>query len=98
MSLRCRIFNSNNSEQQYLVVLPKKSNITNNNVFVIIDNGVVSPGCDAPTTDSLMNIVFRRNAIHSEEVFPLVETIGKAICYYIWHSVMTGSVSNTSHI
>lgn len=78
------------------MVLPKKANIMNINVFIIIDNGVVSPGRAAPTPDSLMNIVFRRNAVHSEEVFPLVETIGKAICYYIWHSVITGSVSNTT--
>lgn len=70
----------------------------NINVFIIIDNGVVSAGRAAPTPDSLMNIVFRQNAVYSEEVFPLVETIGKAICYHIWHSVMTGSVSNTSQI
>lgn len=68
----------------------------NTNLFIIIDNGAVYTGHTAPTPDSLINIVFRRNTVSSEEVFPLVETIGKAICYQIWHSVMTGSISSTT--
>lgn len=92
---QCRIYNSNNSEHQYLVVIINQSKIEMN-AFIIIDSGIGSAESIVSASDSLINIVFRRNVIGSEEVNTLVETVGKAICYHIWREVATGSCSTIS--
>lgn len=87
--VRCFIYNSNTSEHQYLVVLPNWFSDGEINSFIIIDNGAVSTEIIADTSGSLMNIVFRRNMIGSEEVNILVESVTKAMCYYIWRAIAT---------
>lgn len=95
-SSRCRIYNSNKTEHQYLVVLPNPSDNTEFNAFIIIDNGIDSSENIVATSDSLINIVFRRNVNGSEEINSLVETVGKAICYHIWRSVTTATATFTA--
>lgn len=93
---RCRIYHHFNSEHQFLVILPNQSDGVDVNAFIIVDNGVVPTDRIVSSTDSLINIIFRRNVIDSEEVSMLVEAIGKAICYYIWQTVVTSSASLSS--
>lgn len=93
---RCCIYNSNKTEHQYLVVFPNLSDNAELNAFIIIDNGIDSSENIVATSDSLINIVFRRNANSSEEINSLVETVGKAICYYIWRSVATATATFTA--
>lgn len=93
LSTRCRIYNGNNSENQYLVVIINQIDIVEVNAFIIIDSGVGSAESIVSASDSLINIVFRRNVVDNEEVNTLIETVGKAICYHIWREVATGSSS-----
>lgn len=92
-SARCRIFTSTKPEHQYLVVLPDRSDDEEYNTFIIINNGVDITENIVTSSDSLINIVFRRNKGSSEEINNLVETVGKAICYYIWRTIATSHVS-----
>lgn len=89
LSVRSFIHYSHIPEHQYLVVLPNWLKDGEINSFIIIDNGAVSTEIIADTSDSLINIVFRRNMIGSEEVNILVEAVTKAICYYIWRAIAT---------
>lgn len=91
-SARCRIFTSTKPEHQYLVILPNRSGDSEFNTFIIIDNGFDSTDKIVTSSDSLINIVLRRNKNNTEEVNNLVETVGKAVCYYIWRTVATSHV------
>lgn len=95
ISVRCFIYNSTISEHQYLVVLPNWFDDGEINSFIIIDNGAVSTEIIADTSDSLINIIFRRNIIGSEEVNMLVEAVTKAMCYYIWRAIATSPTALT---
>jgi len=84
---QCRIYNSNRSEHQYIVVLPNLTEFDEFDAFVIIDNGIDSSEKLVATSDSLVNVVFRRNVSSSEEVASLVEAVGDSICYLIWQTI-----------
>lgn len=84
---QCRIYNSNRSEHQYIVVLPNLTEFDEFDAFVIIDNGIDSSEKLVSTSDSLVNVVFRRNVSGSDEVAALVETVGDSICYLIWQTI-----------
>jgi len=103
LSVRCRIYISNDSEHQYLVVLPSWFEDVEINAFVIVDNGavptesIVAAALDGTSSDrSLMNVVFKRNVYGSEEVNTLVETVSKAMCYNLWRAVAAVPVPSTS--
>lgn len=94
LPIQCRIFNDiNNVGHQYLVVLPNPSIYDDINAFIMIDNGVNSEestdNVENTTPVSLMNIVHRRTSSHSKEIDMLVETIGKALSYYVWRMATT---------
>lgn len=89
-STRCRLYNCNNSERQYLVVLPYRPDV-DINVFIVLDNGGDPAENIAVSSDSLVNIVFKRNENSSEEVNMLIETVVKAMCYQIWRATATAS-------
>lgn len=84
---QCRIYNSNRSEHQYIVVLPNLTEFDEFDAFVIIDNGIDSSEKLVPASDSLVNVVFRRNVSGSDEVAALVEAVGDSICYLIWQTI-----------
>lgn len=84
---QCRIYNSNRSEHQYIVVLPNLTEFDEFDAFVIIDNGIDSSEKLVSTSDSLVNVVFRRNVSGSDEVATLVEAVGDSICYLIWQTI-----------
>jgi len=84
---QCRIYNSNRSEHQYIVVLPNLTEFDEFDAFVIIDNGIDSSERLVSTSDSLVNVVFRRNVSGSDEVAALVEAVGDSICYLIWQTI-----------
>lgn len=84
---QCRIYNSNRSEHQYIVVLPNLTEFDEFDAFVIIDNGIDSSEKLVSTSDSLVNVVFRRNVSGSDEVAALVEAVGDSICYLIWQTI-----------
>lgn len=85
---QCRIYtNSNRSEHQCMVILPNLTEFDEFNAFLIIDNGTDSTQKLVSSSNSLINIVFRRNISGSNEVAALVETVGDAICYLIWQSI-----------
>jgi len=84
---QCRIYNSNRSEHQYIVVLPNLTEFDEFDAFVIIDNGIDSSEKLVATSDSLVNVVFRRNVNDSDEVVALVEAVGDSICYLIWQTI-----------
>lgn len=88
-TMRYRIFKNNNSEHQYLVILPNNCSNIELNVFIIIDNGVVSEERVVPTVDSLITIVFKRNVVGSEELNELIETVGNILCFHTWRSLTT---------
>lgn len=87
---RCRIYNRNNSERQYLVILPHRTDVEIS-VFIVLDNGGDPAENIAASSDSLINIVFKRNENGSEEVNMLVETVVKAMCYQIWRATVTAN-------
>lgn len=87
---RCRLYNCNNSERQYLVILPYRPEVEIN-VFIVLDNGGDPAENIAVSSDSLVNIVFKRNENSSEEVNMLVETVVKAMCYQIWRATTTAN-------
>lgn len=103
LSIRCYIYTSDNSEQQYLVILPNwfEGVEIEINAFIIIDNGTVSTESIVTTLDtsnkSLVNIVFRRNVFGSEEVNTLVESVSKAMCYNIWRAVIAVPLQSTTN-
>lgn len=94
ISARCRIFTSTKPEHQYLVVLPNRSGDEEYNSFIIIDNGMDSTENIVNSSDSLIHIVFRRNKGSTEEINNLVESFGKAVCYYIWRIIATSHVGS----
>lgn len=84
---QCCIYNSNKSEHQYMVVLPNLTEFDEFDGFILIDNGNGSSENRVSRSDSLVNVVFRRNASDSEEMADLVKTVGDAICFFIWQTI-----------
>ncbi|VVC31045.1 Hypothetical protein CINCED_3A015141 [Cinara cedri] len=87
---RCRIYNHYNSDRQYLVILPYSSEVQIN-VFIVLDNGGDPTDNIATSSNSLINIVFKRNKKSSEEVNMLVETVVKAMCYQMWRAAASAN-------
>jgi len=82
-TVRCRVYHhaGDGSKQQYLVVLPNRSEpAADVDAFVIVDNGAAAVASPA-------SVVFRRHAFGSEDVNALVETVSKAACYSVWRAV-----------
>lgn len=93
LSVRCRIYNCYNSDRQYLVVLPHRIDKSEITTFIIIDNGIGKLPSNIKRSDSLVNIVFRRNITNAEEINILVEAVVNSMCFYIWRTIVSANAS-----
>lgn len=85
--IQCRLYNYIDSEHNYLVLIPNVFVDVGFNTFIIIDNGMASNQNIITTSNSLVNIVFKRNLISSEEANSLIEIVVKAISRLILREI-----------
>lgn len=93
LSFRCRIYNCYDSDRQYLVVLPHRIDKSEITTFIIIENGIGKLPSKITRSDSLINIVFRRNIYNVEEIDMLVEAVVNSMCFYIWRTIVSANAS-----
>lgn len=92
-TMRCRVFKNNNSEHQYLVILPNSCCEIELNVFIVIDNGLKSEERGvARTANPSITIVFKRDVVGSEEFHRLIESVGNILCFHSWRLI---TITNT---
>ncbi|XP_050530001.1 KICSTOR complex protein SZT2-like isoform X2 [Daktulosphaira vitifoliae] len=90
LTIKCRLYSSNNSDHQYLVVLPAKSNNSEVDVFILINNGNINKMAHS------ISIVYRKIAHSSEDLEIIVEAIGRSICYLVWRAATNSTVNITT--
>lgn len=85
--IQCRVYSYIDSELNYLVILPNSFVDVGFNTFIMIDNGMASNQNIITSSNSLVNIVFKRNLIGSEEANSLIEIVVKAMSRFILREI-----------